>query len=152
MRPTLSFQVRPKLPPRLAPLKELSYNLWFSWHPEAIELFQRLDSSLWAEVQHNPVAMLNRVNQQRLETLAQDGGFVAELDRVATNLQTYLDSEGCPFLGGRSPGDFRIAYFSAEYGLSDCLPIYSGGLGMLSGDHLKSASDLNLPLVGVGLA
>jgi len=152
VRPTLSFQVKPRLPKQLKPLNELAHNLWFSWSPEAVELFQRIDSRLWPQVQHNPVALLNHVSQKRLEALSKDSGFVAQMERVYAQLQGYLGAEGCPFLGDRTPADFKIAYFSAEYGLADCLPIYSGGLGMLSGDHLKSASNLNVPLVAVGLA
>ena len=152
MRPTMSFQVKPRLPKQLGPLTELAHNLWFSWNPEAVELFQRIDSQLWPTVQHNPVALLDQVSQKRLETLAQDSGFVAQMERVYGQLQGYLAAMGCPFLGERTPQNFKIAYFSAEYGLADCLPIYSGGLGMLSGDHLKSASNLNVPLVAVGLA
>jgi len=152
VRPTLTFQVSPDMPPALEPLKELANNLWFSWSPEAVELFQRIDAQLWPQVQHNPVALLNKVSQGRLDALAKDSGFLAQMERVHGNLKAYLAAQGCPFLGERTPADFKIAYFSAEYGLADCLPIYSGGLGMLSGDHLKSASNLNLPLVAVGLA
>lgn len=152
MRPTLSFQVKPRLPKQLSPLNELIHNLWFSWSPEAVELFQRIDSRLWPQVRHNPVALLNQVSQTRLEALSKDSGFLAQMERVHAQLKGYLAAEGCPFLGERTPQDFKIAYFSAEYGLADCLPIYSGGLGMLSGDHLKSASNLNVPLVAVGLA
>jgi starch phosphorylase len=152
VRPTLSYQVKPRLPEQLDPLTELANNLWFSWSPEAVELFQRIDSQLWPQVHHNPVALLNQVSQKRLDSLAQDSGFVAQMERVYGQLQGYLAAMGCPFLGERTPEDFKVAYFSAEYGLADCLPIYSGGLGMLSGDHLKSASNLNVPLVAVGLA
>ena len=152
MRPTLSFQVKPRLPQPLTPLARLSMNLWFTWNPEAVELFQRIDNRLWSRVHHNPVELLNRVSQERLDTLAADSGFLAQMERVAENMRTYLEARGCPFLGRRIPEDFRVAYFSAEFGLADCLPIYSGGLGVLAGDHLKSASNLNLPLVGIGLA
>ena len=152
MLPTYSFQVKPKLPQELEALRDLASNLWFTWTPEAVDLFQRIDGQLWAEVGSNPSALLNQVSQERLEVLAGDGGFLAQLDRVSGMLSTYLEAKGCPFLGKRTPNDFQIAYFSAEYGIAECLPIYSGGLGMLSGDHLKSASDLNLPLIGVGLA
>ena len=152
MRPTYAIQVKPKLPPVLEPLNQLAENLWFCWNPEAVELFQRMDADLWSQTQHNPVAVLNRVSQKRLEHLDQDQGFVAQMERVGSQLEAYTGETGCPFLGQRAPEGFRIAYFSAEYGLADCLPIYSGGLGMLSGDHLKSASDLNLPLVAIGLA
>ena len=152
MQPTLSFQVHPHLPPLLDNLNRLAGNLWFTWNPEAVELFQRVDPVLWSDVAHNPRALLNRISQERLDALARDNGFVAQLERVADLMDSYLGAEGCPFLAGRAPDDLKIAYFSAEYGLSDCLPVYSGGLGMLSGDHLKSASNLNLPLVAVGLA
>jgi starch phosphorylase len=150
--PTLSFQVNPKLPEQLLPLARLADNLWFSWNPEAVEIFQRMDAVLWSQVAHNPRSMLNQIGQDRLVSLAKDAGFVAQLERVAGQMANYLNSEGCPFLAGRAPENMQIAYFSAEYGLADCLPIYSGGLGILSGDHLKSASNLNLPLVAVGLA
>ncbi|MCB2187840.1 MAG: alpha-glucan family phosphorylase [Deltaproteobacteria bacterium] len=152
MQPTLSFQVKPALPPALKPLAELAGNLWYAWHPEAAEMLQRIDHQAWSQFKHNPVALLNSVSQDRLEAMASDAGFLAQLERVYDNLQDYLKTEGCSYLGDRAPQLFNVAYFSAEYGLAECLPIYSGGLGMLSGDHLKSASDLNLPLVGVGLA
>lgn len=152
MQPTLSFQVHPHLPAQLENLNRLAGNLWFTWNPEAVELFQRIDSVVWSDVSHNPRALLNQISQERLDALARDNGFVAQLERVVDLMDSYLSAEGCPFLGDRAPKDLKIAYFSAEYGLSDCLPIYSGGLGMLSGDHLKSASNLNLPLVAVGLA
>ncbi|MFZ5585914.1 MAG: alpha-glucan family phosphorylase [Thermodesulfobacteriota bacterium] len=152
MQPSLSFQVHPQLPPQLQSLNRVCCNLWFTWNPEAVELFQRIDAVLWSQVAHNPRALLNQISQERLEALARDNGFVAQLERVADLMDSYLSAEGCPFLAGRAPDDLKIAYFSAEYGLSDCLPVYSGGLGMLSGDHLKSASNLNLPLVAVGLA
>ncbi len=152
VQPTLTFQVRPNLPPQLELLNQLARNIWFSWNPEAVELFQRMDSPLWSRVRHNPVTMLNSIPQARLEALAKDAGFLAQLDRVNSSLDAYLGTLGCAFLADRAPENLKIAYFSAEYGLADCLPIYSGGLGMLSGDHLKSASNLNLPLIAVGLA
>ena len=152
MRPSLTFKIRPNLPPALAPLTELAGNVWFSWHAEAVDLWQRVDHHLWPRVGHNPVALMNQVSQERLETLANDSGFLAQMERVVGRLHGYLGAERCAFLNGRAPENFTVAYFSAEYGLADCLPLYSGGLGILSGDHLKSASDLNMPLVGVGLA
>ncbi|MCB2191864.1 MAG: alpha-glucan family phosphorylase [Deltaproteobacteria bacterium] len=152
MRPSLTFQIKPDLPEPLAPLAEIASNLWFCWHAEAVDLLQRLDHHLWREVSHNPVALLNQVSQERLETLATDSGFLAQMERVAEMMRAYLDTTKCAFLNGRAPEGLKIAYFSAEYGLTDCLSLYSGGLGVLSGDHLKSASDLNLPLVAVGLA
>ncbi|MCF8033326.1 MAG: alpha-glucan family phosphorylase [Desulfarculaceae bacterium] len=152
MRPSLTFTIKPNLPQVLAPLAELAGNLWFSWHAEAVDLWQRVDHHLWSQLKHNPVAMLNQVSQERLEALANDSGFLAQMERVADQMRGYLGAERCAFLNGRAPENLSIAYFSAEYGLADCLPLYSGGLGILSGDHLKSASDLNLPLAGIGLA
>jgi len=152
VRPSLTFQIKPDLPAPLAPLAEIAANLWFSWYAEAVDLLQRVDHNLWREVCHNPVALLNQTSQERLEALSQDSGFLAQLDRVAELMNAYLDATKCTFLNGRAPDGLKIAYFSAEYGLADCLSLYSGGLGVLSGDHLKSASDLNLPLVAVGLA
>lgn len=152
MRPSLTFQIKPDLPESLAPLAEIAANLWFSWHAGAIDLMQRVDHHLWREVNHNPVALLNQISQERLETLAEDSGFLAQMDRVVETMRAYLGATKCAFLNGRAPEGLKIAYFSAEYGLTDCLSLYSGGLGVLSGDHLKSASDLNLPLVAVGLA
>ena len=152
MLPTLRFQVLPKLPAILEPLRTLAGNLWFVWHPEAQELWQRIDPDLWRKTRYNPVSLLNQAGQDRLDALAEDGGFVAQMERAVDHLQSYESMKTCPFLGERAPDNFQVAYFSAEYGLANCLPIYSGGLGMLSGDHLKSASDLNVPLVAVGLA
>jgi starch phosphorylase len=144
--------VKPHLPDNLKSLEELSNNLWFAWNYDAIDLFQRIDADLWVKTQHNPKAMLNQIDQDILDDLSKDTGFLAQLDRTMTKFKAYMAAQGCPLLGDRTPNNFKIAYFSAEYGLADCLPIYSGGLGMLSGDHLKSASDLNLPLIGIGLA
>ncbi len=152
MYPSISFFVKPNLPDNLKALEELAGNLWFCWNYEAIELFQRIDDELWVAAQHNPRALLNQISQERLNQLSKDAGFLAQLDRVASMFHTYKKALAFQFLGDRAPDNFSIAYFSAEYGLADCLPIYSGGLGMLSGDHMKSASDLNLPMVGIGLA
>lgn len=152
MYPSISFFVKPHLPENLKSLEELANNLWFCWNYDAVELFQRMDDELWVSTQHNPRALLNQISQERLDELSGDAGFLAQLDRVAKFFESYKKAETFHYLGDRAPEDYCIAYFSAEYGLADCLPIYSGGLGMLSGDHLKSASDLNLPLVGIGLA
>ena len=151
MKPKKEYRVIPRLPQPLEPLRRLAHNLVFSWHANIRHLFQRLDPGVWTDSGHNPVRMLGMVNQERLEEMAEDPGFLALLDEVIQDLDRYLarpKADDWEF----SPGEpFSVAYFSAEFGLSACLPIYSGGLGILSGDHLKSASDLNLPLVGVGL-
>jgi len=151
MQPIRTFTVIPSLPEELHRLRELAYNLWWTWNPEAIDLFRRLDRDLWEETGHNPVLMLGSIKQERLEARVQDEGYLAQLERVCAEFDHYL-SEPTWYqktYGGEAAT--RIAYFSAEFGLTECLPIYSGGLGILSGDHLKSASELGLPLVGVGL-
>lgn len=145
------YNVTPSLPPRLNALTEMAYNVWFSWHYEAVNLFQRLDSKLWEEVRHNPVLLLGRLEQDRINELLKDESFLNHTDRVYSNFQRYISDKKPYHFKHEKGGDIKIAYFSAEYGLADCLPIYSGGLGILSGDHLKSASDLKIPLVGLGL-
>lgn len=152
MRPVRTFQVRPSLPERLRALEDLAYNLRWSWDPETIELFQRLGRDLWEENQHNPVLLLGRIAQERFLAAAQDEAFLAHLDRVDADLEEYMAGRGTWHRKTFGATDHpAVAYFSMEFGLTECLPIYSGGLGILAGDHLKSASDLGLPLVGVGL-
>ncbi len=151
MRDITLFTVVPKIPERLKPLEEMARNLWFSWNLEAIDLFRSIDSNLWEETAHNPVAMLSRLGRDRLEELMHDEGFLLEMKRIYQEFQHYLKERKPYHFGLETPIDFTVAYFSAEYGLTDCLPIYSGGLGVLSGDHLKSASDLCINMVGVGL-
>ena len=152
MKAIQHYHVVPKLPEALSPLRQLAHNLYFSWHPTVTALFRRMDLSLWEECGHNPVLMLGRMGQARLEQLADDAGFVAEMERLAAELQAYmLRMKTHSHLDDLTPQGTRIAYFSAEFGIDRCLPNYSGGLGILSGDHLKSASDLALPFVGVGL-
>lgn len=146
-----TFRIKATLPDELKPLHELAYNLRWTWDHEAIELFRRLDRGLWDSTYHNPVKMLGTVTQERLSHIVADDGFMDQLRRVHRDFREYLEgrtwSEGV-FGKQDSP---VIAYFSMEFGLTECLPIYSGGLGILAGDHLKSASDLGLPLTGVGL-
>jgi glycogen phosphorylase len=144
---TLAFIIKPNIPERLKPLEELARNLWISWNFEAIMLFMRLDYDAWIEARQSPVRMLGIVAQEKLEQAARDDSFLAALDAVWAKFQRYLGAERW-YKGAQ---DFAIAYFSMEYGLDVALPVYSGGLGMLSGDHLKTSSDLGLPLVGVGL-
>ena len=103
MRPSLTFQIKPDLPEPLAPLAEIAANLWFSWHAEAVDLLQRVDHNLWREVKHNPVALLNQTSQERLEALAQDSGFLAQMERVAELMHAYLGATKCTFLNGRAP-------------------------------------------------
>lgn len=146
------FTIVPALPEILEPLRQLAYNLWWTWNPAAADLFRRLDIDLWREVGHNPVLMLLRVGQARLEQAARDDAYVAQLCRVMDMYYVYHHSR--TWFEERFPEarDKTIAYFSAEFGLHESMPVYSGGLGVLAGDHLKSASDLGIPLVAVGLA
>lgn len=143
------FTVVPSLPKELAGLQRIAYNLWWSWEPEAIGLFKRLDPELWRLTRHNPLEVLGSLQQATFESLMADEGFMSHLSQVEERLTEYLSSHTWYERHGNS--GTRIAYFSMEFGLHESLPIYSGGLGILAGDHLKSASDLGLPLVGVGL-
>jgi starch phosphorylase len=151
-----TFTVLPQLPPRLQALHKLAYNLWLSWNHEATALFRRIDADLWEKVNHSPVKLLGAIDQSRLEQLLDDDGFLAHMDRVEEAFDTYLSTptwfeEACAKEHPALARDFVVAYFSAEFGLHESVPVYSGGLGVLSGDHLKSASDLGIPLIGVGL-
>jgi glycogen phosphorylase len=145
------FRISPSLPPRLRCLNDLSLNLRWSWDHPTIELFRSLDSGLWEETGHNPRLMLGRIDQERLAEVESDDGFLAQMDRVYSGLNEYLAGKGWFLRAHPEAGELAIAYFSAEFGLTECLPNYAGGLGILAGDHLKSASDLGLPLTGVGL-
>jgi starch phosphorylase len=154
-----SFRVVPDLPEPLRPLLEIAHNLWWSWHPEAVELFVRLDHELWEESGHNPVKLLGWIDQARLERAATDRSFLHSLGMVHSRMIQHLQRAGwyhqhASAIDADPDGDdrpFQAAYFSAEFGLHECVQIYSGGLGVLAGDHLKSASELAIPLVGVGL-
>ncbi|MBI5832531.1 MAG: alpha-glucan family phosphorylase [Armatimonadetes bacterium] len=150
MKPLKTFHVTPALPENLAILRDMAYNLYWSWHPEVIEVFRRLDRDLWESTGHNPVKMLGEVRQNVLTSAAADEGFLAQLRRASEAFQTYLSEVGYVEKGCEEH-HLRVGYFSMEFGLTECLSIYSGGLGMLAGDHLKSASDLGVNLVAVGL-
>lgn len=151
MQPIRTFNVSPALPQRLEPLRKLAYNLHWDWNFETKDLFRRLDRDLWESSRHNPVLMLGTISQTRLNEVAEDEGFLAQMDRAARQLEDYLNDPSWYPKQRTSKRKECFAYFSAEFGLTACLPIYSGGLGVLAGDHLKSASDQGLPLVGVGL-
>jgi starch phosphorylase len=130
----------------------LAYNLRWAWDHDTIELFRRLDSDLWESTGHNPVLMLGSIDQTELEAAARDESFLAHLDRTVKQLHAYLTSPSTWFQRTYgTPANTLVAYFSAEFGLTECLSVFAGGLGVLAGDHLKSASDLGIPLVGVGL-
>ena len=144
--------VKPQLPKSINRLDEIANNLWWSWNSEYLRLLKKIDKDLWETVEKNPVKFLKRVSQEKLEKVANDSAFVKEYETVLRNYEDYMSSKDTWF-NKKYPENKKdlIAYFSAEYGLDETIPIYSGGLGILSGDHLKSASDLGLPLVGVGL-
>jgi starch phosphorylase len=153
MQPIRTFNVSPSLPKPLEPLRKLAYNLHWDWNVETKDLFRRLDRDLWESSRHNPVLMLGTISQARLQEVAEDEGFLAQMERASRQLDDYLQERTWYRKHRRDKNKETecYAYFCAEYGLTDCLPIYSGGLGVLAGDHLKSASDLGLPLVAVGL-
>ncbi|HEY4117119.1 MAG TPA: alpha-glucan family phosphorylase [Byssovorax sp.] len=156
------FEVVPDVPRPLAPLLSLAHNLWWSWNDRARELFARVDPDAFHALGENPLAVVARAPTARLVELAGDAGYLAELAAVTADLDTYLHREtwfdrrfGRPNADGAGTAAIAsatIAYFSMEFGIHACLPVYSGGLGVLAGDHLKSASDLGVPLVGVGVA
>ncbi|MBX7212663.1 MAG: alpha-glucan family phosphorylase [Thermoflexales bacterium] len=141
------------LPKRIERLGELAYNLWWTWRPDAQSLFQRIDPVLWESLEHNPVRFLRQAARKDLNAVAKDKRFLDLYDRVLDDLDRYVSPTGeeATWLQRNHP-DFKgqIGYFSFEFGIHECLPLYAGGLGVLAGDHLKEASDLGLPLVGVG--
>jgi starch phosphorylase len=150
-RPVRTFTVLPRLPDRLLPLHELAYNLWWCWHADAVSLFRRIDPERFEQLDHSPIRLLSSTTQVRFDELASDDGFLAHLDRVWEAFQSYLSARTWFADQYAEQSDLKIAYFSAEFGIHESVPVYSGGLGVLAGDHLKSASDLGLPLMGVSL-
>lgn len=152
IKPVATLNIVPDLPEPLKRLHDLAYNMRWSWDHETSALFRRLDQALWEKTYHNPVALLAQVSQERLLELSQDSAFMATYQRVVADFDAYMNDTQTWYAKNRKGDqDPRIAYFSTEFGLAECFQNYSGGLGVLSGDHLKSASDLGLPLVGVGL-
>ena len=142
---------RTRLPERIVRLHELSYNLWWTWQPEAARLFGRLDYDLWERLGHNPIKFLRELDPRRLENAAAEGDYLAQYDFVLAAFDlSQQPLEGAAQVRYPELLNRPIAYFSMEYGLHETLPLYSGGLGVLAADHLKEASDLGLPLVGVG--
>jgi len=150
MKALRSFTVRPKLPETLAPLHELAMNLRWSWDDRTRDLFRWVDPDQWEVTGHDPVRLLGLVRRERLEQLAKDPAFTTFLTEVHGDLRRYLESDR--WFQKRSGSPLRnVAYFSPEFGIAEALPQYSGGLGVLAGDHLKAASGLGLPLTGIGL-
>lgn len=146
-----SYYVIPSLPKNLEKLREIAYNLYWTWNSDTKELFKRLDRELWVQTGHNPILLLGKVSQSRLEEASHDDGFRSHLNRVYDRLQFYLNEKTWFQKKYNNLKNFNIIYFSAEFGLAECLQTYSGGLGVLAGDHLKAASDLGIPLIGIGL-
>ena len=150
MRAIRRFTVRTALPEPLAPLHELIFNLRWSWHPGSRQLLAAIDPGRWQRSGHDPLAMLGDVPPERLDELAADEQFTARLRAASDDLHEYLSGPRW-YQARDGSGPAAIAYFSPEYGITAALPQYSGGLGILAGDHLKAASDLGVPLIGVGL-
>ncbi len=144
--------VNPQLPKKIEKISEIANNLWWSWNTEFLKLFKKIDIDLWEKCGKNPVKFLKQVDQEKIEEIAENAEFIKEYNKNVENYEGYINSKNTWF-NKNYPNNKNdvIAYFSAEYGLDEILPIYSGGLGMLSGDHLKSSSDLGIPLVAVGL-
>ncbi len=151
MQKVRTFTVKPTLPESLQELEYITKNMFWAWNSEYVDLFKRIDPNLWTQCGHNPVKMLGTVSQARLEDLSKNEGFVYQLNQAAEKLREHLKMPTWYDRVYSKDSKPVIAYFSAEFGIHECLPIYSGGLGILAGDHLKSASDLGVPVIGIGL-
>jgi len=145
------YDVVPMLPEPLQPLEDLANNLLWAWDPDITQLFRRIDEDLWEETNNNPAKLLGDVTQERLDELARDEGFLHHLRQLHDRYRRYMTQMTWYSRKYGATDEVRVAYFAAEFGITRCLRLYSGGLGILSGDHLKSASDLGIPLVGIGL-
>ncbi len=143
------FYYKRELPENLKPLETIAWNYFWSWNTESTEIFRELEPSLWEKCEQNPRLLLKKIKSLRLWQKSTESDYVEKINKFAAKLQDYLSLE--PISSGRASQENPIAYFCAEYGVHNSLPNYSGGLGILAGDHLKSASDLNVPLVAVGL-
>ncbi len=150
IQPDLELFYTP-IPRRIARLRELAYNLWWSWHLEAQDLYRQIDPDLWEQIYHNPVKFLREVRQRRLDQAAGNPAYLQQFDTVLAAFDAYMHPQHT-WLDQHQAAAARqsVAYFSAEFGLHESLPIYSGGLGILAGDHIKESSDIGLPLVAVG--
>src|SRR6476620_5631382 len=145
-----TLTANPSIPTPLQALERLSWNYWWSWSSDGAGVYRDLDAELWDDCEHNPRLLLSRVSEYRLAEMATDPVYVARIRKLADQFDEYMmDSQR--FASATITAEHPVGYFCAEYGVHNSLPLYSGGLGVLAGDHLKSASDLNLPLVAVGL-
>ena len=145
--------VKPQLPERIKRLDDISYNLWWSWNTEFLRLFKIIDIDLWEKCKKSPIKFLKQVSQDKIEACIKDEEFLRQYDKIVKDFDGYMNSKTTWF-NKKYPDKTHnevIAYFSAEYGLDETVAIYSGGLGILSGDHMKGASDKGIPLVGIGL-
>src|SRR5262249_9798350 len=140
-----------ELPAPLQPLRQVASNLWWSWNHAAKNLFLRASRDGWVRARRNPVRLIESLNSEDVALLARDKGFAAQIVDVVRSFERYRETRYWWSSQNEDAKDLTIAYFSAEFGLHESIPIYSGGLGVLAGDHLKAASDLGLPIVGVGL-
>ncbi|MFO8050056.1 MAG: alpha-glucan family phosphorylase [Desulfosudaceae bacterium] len=145
-----TFQVLPHIPEKLSFIEELSRNLWWCWNLDAIDLFRRIDPKLWDSSGRNPVAFLTMIDSRRLEDLADDNSFLANMKQVEDQFREEMKAPGRQALENQSPEEV-IAYFSMEFGIHESLPFFAGGLGVLAGDHLKAASDMGIPVIGIGI-
>lgn len=146
------ISVKAIIPEKLKMLEEMAHNLWWSWNPDAIDLYREIDLGLWEQLSKNPVKFMQEVSQEKLDQKLKDKSFVSKYEKVVDSYNAYMNSKDTWFDKNHSnKKEHSIAYFSAEYGIHEVLPIYSGGLGVLSGDHCKSASDLGLPFTAIGL-
>ena len=151
VQPNHLITVRPAIPMELLGLRELAYDLWWAWNPDAQDLFRRIDPDAWQSTHHNPVALLGHVSPDQLVLRAADAAFMHDLQRVVERRRRYLETRSWFSASYPGAGDLTVAYFSMEYGITESVPLYSGGLGVLAGDHVKAASDLGVPLVAVGM-
>ena len=151
VQPSRIFTVKVELPPRLERLRDLAYNVWWSWTPIAQDLFRQVDAEVWQASQGNPVAVLTQAEPNRLQALADDPVFLRDLGHVAESYDQYFTRPTWFEQTYTHLGSLRVAYVSMEFGIAESVPLYSGGLGVLAGDQLKAASDLGVPIVGVGI-
>lgn len=143
--------VKPDLPEQLQPLLRIGMNMWYTWNPDLPRVFQAVDPDLWEECGHNPILLLANLSPERKNEILGDSSFLERIREAERAFDEYTSNPRAYSFNLEKPIDYRVAYFSMEFGLNECLPIYSGGLGLLAGDHLKSASNLGLPLIGIGL-